>query len=162
MFESAGGDAGLWLSRLFGGGGGMAIGANTVPTGTDYGAALGAMNPGMAGLGAVPNEAFNASQPFTSGNTALGEVSNKDLSSAIGKLGGGGAGGGAAAAGKGAGPPMPGQAASGGIGRPTAQSLTPLLQILNQRRDQLLQSATGGVGAGAPQGARPTAGLLGF
>ena len=160
MFESAGGDAGLWLSRLFGSGGGMPIAANTAPTGTDFGAALGAMNPGMAGMGAVPDEAFNASQPFTTGNTALGNVSSKDLSGALGKLGGGG---GAAAAGKGAGPVMPGAGGGGaGVGRPSPQSLATLLQMLNQRRDLLLQSATGGVGAGQAQGARPTAGLLGF
>ena len=159
MFESAGGDAGLWLSRLFGGGGGTAIAANTVPT-TDYGAALGAMNPGMAGMGAVPNEAFNASQPFTSGNTALGNVSNKQVSDALGQLGKGAGGG--AAAGKGAGPVMPGAghaAAVGTPGRGALSNLDALVQMLNKQRQGLMP---GGATSGQPQGAQPTMGLLGF
>ena len=131
----------------------------------DAGSALGAMNPGMAGFGAGATDVggFDAMSPLTDNSSWLGRnmPSNKQLGDALGALGKGG--GGAAAAGKGAGPPMPGAGGGGaGVGRPTVQSLGPLLQLLNARRDALLQSATGGVGAGAPQGAKPTAGLLGF
>jgi hypothetical protein len=89
--------------------------------------------------------------------------SNEDLSKALKGLGSAG-GGGAAAAGKGSGPPMPGQGPSGGVGRPTGMSLTPLLQLLAQRREALMNSATGGVGMGQaqPQGAGRVQGLLGF
>ena len=130
----------------------------------DYGSVLGAMNPGMTGFGggATNVGGFDAMSPLTNNSSWLDRnmPSNKQLGDALGKLGGAGAGKGAGAAGDK--PPMPGQAASGGIGRPTVQSLGPLLQLLNARRDALLQSATGGVGAGAPQGAKPTVGLLGF
>ena len=158
MFESAGGDAGLWLSRLFGGGGGMAIGANTVPS-TDFGAALGAMNPGMAGMAAVPNDAFNAAQPFTSGNSVLGGASSAGLSKALGDLGAGAkqqqAQQAAGAAKLGA--PQLGTAP---LGQPrSAVSLTPLIQLLAQRRNALMP---GSATSGQPPGAQPTVGLLGF
>jgi hypothetical protein len=131
----------------------------------DVGSALGAMNPGMTGFGggATNVGGFDAMAPLTDNSSWLDRnmPSSKQLGDALGALNkAGGTGKGAGGAGER--PPMPGQAASGGVGRPTVQSLGPLLQLLNQRRDLLLQSATGGVGAGAPQGAKPTAGLLGF
>jgi hypothetical protein len=152
MFESAGGDAGLWLSRLFGGGGGVPIASGSVPGGMDFGAALGAMNPGMTGFGAVPSDAFNASQPFTTGNTALGSASNKQLSDALGGLGKA-AGGGAAGADQR--PIMPGGGGGGagiGGGRGGGVSLDALVQMLAKRRQALMPG-------GGSQGAT---GLLGF
>ena len=146
MFESTGGDMFAWLRNL---GGTAGTGAMAAPGMTE------------AGYGLAPGLTQSTSDPAQAGGNWFGTgATNKDVAGALGKLGGGGG----AAAGKGAGPVMPSTSGGGGagVGRPTAQSLQPLLQMLNQRRDALLQSATGGVGAGAPQGARPTAGLLGF
>ena len=139
-------------------------GGNTLNAGTSSIMGLGGA-PAVASDAAIANMNSGASDPF--GGNTMGASwldrnmpSNKQLGDALGALNKSGVGKGAGAAGDR--PPMPGQGQSGGVGRPSPQSLTALLQILNQRRDALLQSATGGVGAGAPQGARPTAGLLGF
>jgi hypothetical protein len=131
----------------------------------DVGSALGAMNPGMAGFGAgaTGGGAFDPMAPLVNNQSWFDRnmPSNQQLGSALGALG---KGAGAAGGSKDAGPIMPGaghQAAVGAPGR-GGQTLDALVQMLAKRREALMASATGGVGAGAPQGAQRTIGLLGM
>ena len=130
-----------------------------IPAGTDLGAALGAMNPGMTGMAAMPNEAFNATQPFdVSGINAPGSgVSSKGLVDALGQAGkSAGAGQQGAAASKAGGVQL-GQAP---LGQPRAAvNLDNLVKLLAQRREALMP---GSATSGQPPGAQHTVGLLGF
>lgn len=141
MFESAGGDPFTWAGNLFGGwgGGGTPIVAGSVPSDAPYGAVLGAMNPAMAGYAGVPNEAFNATQPFVSGQTPNSPTDWKGISKAVGEAGKGIS---AKALPDSAGP----QAAGGGspIGKGGGPGLDQLVALLQKRREAWMQAAQSG------------------
>jgi hypothetical protein len=114
----------------------------------------------MAGMAAVPNEAFNQTQPFDVSRVTApgaGGASSAGLSKALGDLGKSTTAGAQGAAAPKPAAPQLGQAP---LGQPrAAASLTPLLQLLAQRRNALMP---GSATSGQPQGAQPTIGLLGF